>query len=161
MKSLQESLFDDDLARRELKAGDKYELVTNSSILNEYHGSYINAMHPFDDKIVKKYPGDKYNVSNSRFIKQFESNRKVYNKLVAIINMLLDCPLEIFDQKMDDSVLKKIKNYISDYCNPYDVWIRWSRWHGAVGNQLVEFLIGRAEKPFSRNYFHLTFNEKK
>ena len=146
MKSLSESLFDDNI-KKNIELGDCWKLVSNQSSLNDIYGDVTILLSLFNESSLKQFSDDPYDVSSHNFVKRYARVYPPHKEgLVEIINMIMKCPLETF-MKGDFS------RYIYQFTNPlikntlikngdFDVKTKITKVNNKDINNMLEIRIG-------------------
>jgi len=125
MKTLRESLFDQDVKKIDVQIGELYELSDVS-----HHNFFSNDpsvfMNLFKYKELKKWPCKFVDLDNN-FIEYWERRQKILG-LAALIDIILQAPAIVLNDSTGKELKKELKPYVkpSDYD---DLYVSIRNWH--------------------------------
>ena len=118
MKSLQESLFDQDIEKQDVETGELYKLSTDAHH-NSFSNNPIKFMEVFDVKKLMKIKHQFVDTDNN-FISYYETGNRAITAtrltgLSALINCILCAPAETFGYSNNVDCEKVLKQYLKPY----------------------------------------------
>ena len=123
MRSLAESLFDQDLAKKDIKIDDLYKFaeIPHYNIIGGNLDAVINM---FKRNVLKKFIEPKRReVDNHAYIHYIDSVYKLGWGVNSIINILLNMPASIlptddYIKLMEDNAEERLYKYLEQYIDP-------------------------------------------